>query len=415
MSTLQIQVALVVVLLLVNAAFAGSEIALISLRRGQLERLRRRGVAGRVLAELAEDPNQFLATIQIGITLAGFLASATAATAFADELAPSLAFLGGAARPVAIVGVTLVLTFLTLVVGELAPKRIAMSRAEGWALLAARPLRWLARGSRPAVWLLSRSTDALVRVAGVDPNAERDEVTNEELREMLLSRSELRAQRHIFAATFDVGERVLRQIVVPRPSVTVIPPDAHVDDAIGQLRATGHSRAPLGVDLDHVVGVVHLQDLAGADGPVESIRRPALHLPETLGVLDALREMQRRRQSLAVVVDEYGGGVGIVTTEDVLEEIVGEIYDEFDRDQQAVHVQEDGTIVVDGAFPVHDLHDLGLDAPATAATTVAGIVLEELGRIPTGGESVTAADLELTVVEVDGNAIRRIAVRPRAR
>src|SRR6266508_161475 len=179
------EVLLVLVLVLVNAAFAGSEMALVSLRDSQVHRLERQSRRGRVLARLARDPNRYLATIQLGITLAGFLASAAAAVAVAEPLVGHLGFLGSAAEPVAIVGVTVVSSFVTLVLGELAPKRIAMQRAEGWALLIARPLDVLSIVSRPAVWLLGRTTNLLVRLAGGKPEAGREEITTEELRDMV--------------------------------------------------------------------------------------------------------------------------------------------------------------------------------------------------------------------------------------
>ena len=412
-NALQVQLILVAVLLLANAAFAGSEIALISLRQAQIDRLAQRGRAGRTLAKLAEDPNEFLATVQVGITLAGFLASATAATSFADELAPSLGFLGGAARPVAIVAVTMLLTFLTLVVGELAPKRIAMARAERWALLAARPLRWLGAASRPVVWLLGVSTDAVVRLAGVRPGEAKEDVSDEELRDLLLSRAGFHRQRDILEGALDVGDRVLREILVPRRNVTTVPPDATVAQAIAVLRAAGRSRAPLCEDLDRVLGVVHLNDLAGADGAARDLTREALYLPETLPVLDALRALQHERQSLAVVVDEYGGGAGIVTLEDVLEEIVGEIYDEFDRDHQAVVREADGSILLDGTFPLHELADIGVELPDIDVTTVAGVLLEQLGRVPAAGEEVTVGDWRLRAVAVDERAVQRVRLTPR--
>ena len=411
MSALQAQLLLVFVLLLANAAFAGSEIALISLRQGQVERLAKRGKAGRVLADLAKNPNEFLATIQIGITLAGFLASATAATSFADELAPSLGFLGGAARPVAIVGVTVLLTFLTLVVGELAPKRVAMARAEGWALLAARPLRWLGTASRPAVWLLGTATSGLVRLAGVKPDETTDEVSDDELRDMLLSRSGFHRQRQILEGALDVGERVLREILVPRRDVTTVSPNATVAEAIAVLRAGGHSRAPLCDDLDNVEGMVHLNDLAGAEGQAADLTRGAVFLPETVPVLDALRALQQERQSLAVVVDEYGSGAGVVSLEDVLEEIVGEIYDEFDRDhQQRARRSQDGSLLLDGAFPVHELPELGVALPDTEATTVAGVVLECLGRVPAPGDEAVVGGWRFVVGEVEERAVRRVTL-----
>lgn len=211
-----LQVALVAVLVLINAVFSGSEMALVSLRESQLQRLERQSRGGRVLARLARDPNRFLATIQIGITLAGFLASAAAAVSLAKPLVPALGFLGSAAEPASIVLVTILLTFVTLVLGELAPKRIAMQRAEGWALLVARPLDALSTFSRPAVWLLSKSTNVVVRLTGVDPDGGREEVSAEELREMVASQRGLTAEhRTIISGAFEIADRILREVLVP--------------------------------------------------------------------------------------------------------------------------------------------------------------------------------------------------------
>jgi putative hemolysin len=189
------QVVLVLVLVLVNAWFAGSEVALISLREGQLQRLEQEGGRGRLVARLARDPNQFLSTIQIGITLAGFLASAAAAITLAEPLVPLLGFLDGAAEAVAILLVTVVLTYVTLVVGELAPKRIALQRPERWARLAARPLALVTALTRPLVWLLSRSTDLLVRLAGGDPGMQREAVTEEEVRDLVATQASFSPQQ----------------------------------------------------------------------------------------------------------------------------------------------------------------------------------------------------------------------------
>jgi putative hemolysin len=220
-----VEVVLVLVLVVVNAAFAGSEVALISLREGQLRRLEAEGGRGRLVAQLARDPNQFLSTIQIGITLAGFLASAAAAVALAEPLVPLLGFLGGAAEAVAVVLVTVVLTYLTLVIGELAPKRIALQRPEPWAKRAARPLTLITTLTRPAVWLLSKSTDLLVRLAGGDPNLQRETVTEEEVRDLVATQASFSPQhRTILVGALELTERVLRDVLVPRRQVVALWP-----------------------------------------------------------------------------------------------------------------------------------------------------------------------------------------------
>ncbi len=415
------QVVLVVVLVLFNAAFSGSEMALISLRESQLQRLERQSRTGRTLAKLARNPNRFLATIQIGITLAGFLASAAAATSLAQPLIEPLGtFLGGAAEPVAIFLITLVLTFFTLVVGELAPKRIAMQRAEGWAMVVARPLDVLATMSRPVIWLLGKSTDGVVRLAGGDPKASREEVSTEEIRDMVANQQDFTAeQREIISGAFEIADRILREILVPRRDVLVLPADLTAAEAMTRLVKGGHSRAPVTgpMGLDDVLGVVHLRDLVAADGLVRDHMFTAVFLPETLKVSDALRQLRLQRQQFALVVDERGAIDGIVTMEDLVEEVVGEIYDETDRDVQSMVREDDGAMLVPGTFPIHDLADIGLeieeeDLDAGDYTTVAGLVLARLGHIPTTtGETVTIDGHTAEVVEITGRAITRIRLR----
>jgi putative hemolysin len=409
-----LEIGLVLLLVVINAAFAGSEVALISLREGQLRRLEQEGEQGRLVARLARDPNQFLSTIQIGITLAGFLASAAAAVSLAEPLVPLLDALGRAAEPVAVLLVTMVLTYLTLVVGELAPKRIALQRSERWARRAARPLALVSTLTRPAVWLLSRSTDLLVRLAGADPRRQREEVTEEEVRDMLAIEAVFRPeQRRILAETIEIGERRLSDVLVPRRDVVAVPAEATVPEAIDTLLRSTHGRAPVyRGDLDEVLGLVTLQDLVGAEGLVADCVRPVLALPESMGVLEALRRFQGARGQLAIVLNEYGGTEGIITVEDLLEELVGEIYDEFDPDLRMVRRRGDGSLVVPGAFPVHDLPDLGVSLPEGDYATVAGLILERLGRIPSAGDAVEVDRWRLEVLAMDRNAIGRVRLDP---
>jgi putative hemolysin len=409
-----LQFALVAVLVLLNALFAGSEIALISLRDAQLNRLADRGGRGAALVKLTRDPNRFLATIQIGITLAGFLASATAAVTLAEPLIEPLAPLGAAARPAAILLITMVLTFVTLVLGELAPKRIAMQRAEGWALLSARPLSALAAAARPVVWLLGQSSDVVVRVFGVDPSLQREQVTEEELRDMVAAQQELsEEERRIIGGAFEFADRSLREIVVPRPSVVALPSDLPVAEAAARLAASGHTRAPVyRTDLDDVIGTVHLRALVGVEGEVSAHAQPALLLPETVNCLDALRRMQAERQQMALVINEHGATEGLVTVEDLMEELVGEIWDEADPDVQAVIHNPDGSVTLDGGYPIHDLPDIGIDLPTGDYTTIAGLVLQQLGRIGTVGDTVTVARWTLHVERATDRSIDRVRVAP---
>jgi putative hemolysin len=408
------QLALVGFLIVLNAAFAGSEIALISLREGQLARLEQHSARGRALAKLARHPNRFLSTIQIGITLAGFLASATAAVALAEPLVEPLAFLGRGARPAAIFTITLGLTFITLVFGELAPKRLAMQRAEGWALIAARPLTVLARITAPAIWLLSHSTDLTVRLFGGDPDRDRQEVTEEEIRDLIASQTGYTdEQRQIIDGALEVADRTLRQIVVPRSRVIGLSADLPVDDALNRLAAAGHSRAPVYTGgLDDADRTISVLGLIGRTGTVADHARPALALPESLNAVVALRELQTQRQQLALVVSEHGGVEGIITVEDLVEELVGEIYDEHDRDIQSVEHQTDGSMLLPGTFPLHDLEDLDIDIPAhPEVTTIGGLVVDRLGRIPQRGDQVELHGFHLEVLTIRHRTPEQVRIR----
>jgi len=418
MSGQWLQLGLVALLIVLNAVFAGSEMALVTLREGQLRRLERLGPTGRLVVALARDPNRFLATIQIGITLAGFLASATAAVSIAGLLVPALSFLGGAAEPVAVLLVTLVLTFLTLVFGELAPKRVALQYAERWALLVARPLAALATASKPVVWLLGKASDVVVRLSGADPDKHRDEVTPAEIRDLVSAHQGFTAeQRLIIAGAVEITERVLREVLVPRRAVFTLDAGTPAAQARVSLAGSGHSRAPVvrAGNLDDVIGVVALRDLVLAERTVDDAARPPYLLPDSLRVADALRRFKADREQLALVVDEHGAIDGIVTLEDLVEEIVGEIYDDTDRDVAGAHHEADGSIVVPGTFPVHDLPDLGIDADGVRDadyTTVAGLVIARLGRLPTHpGDTVSIDGWSAEVAGVERRAVTSVRLR----
>jgi putative hemolysin len=416
-----LQLALVGVLILLNAFFAGTEIALISLREGQLRRLERQSARGRAVAALARDPNRFLATIQIGITLAGFLASATAAVALAEPLEPAFAFLDGAARPAAIIVVTLLLTFATLVFGELAPKRVALQHAESWALLAARPLSALATASRPVVWLLGRATDLVVRLAGSDPARHRDEISPAEIRDLVATHRGFTAeQRQIISGAVEITERILREVFVPRTAVFTLDAATPAPQARTELADSGHSRAPVvrHGNLDDTVGVVHLRDLLalGSAATAADAARPGMLLPDSLRVADALRQFKADREQFALVVDEHGAVDGIVTLEDLVEEVVGEIYDETDRDVLQVRRNGDASLLVPGTFPIHDLPDIGVELdtrPDGDYTTIAGLVIALLGRLPTKpGDRVPLDGWTAEVTAVEGHAVTGLRLRP---
>ena len=410
------QLLLVAILVLVNAAFAGTELALVSLRESQLQRLEEGSATGALLARLARQPNQFLATIQVGITLAGFLASAAAAVSLAEPLEEPLSFLGGAAGPASVIVVTLILAYFTLVFGELVPKRIAMQRAEKWGLVMARPLNVMSTLTKPIVWLLSKSTDLAVRTLGGDPDQQREEVTGDELRDMVAIHETFDPkQRQIIDGAFEISERTLDEVMVPRNDVVVIDADATCSEALDVLVKSGHSRAPVAEkrNLDKPVGMVRLRTLLDrGDEPVRSVTWDIPAFPDAARVLTALREFQSRRTQMAVVVDEYARALGIVTVEDLVEELVGEIWDETDPDPASILHEPDGTIVLPGTYPFHDLVDLDVTLPDGDYTTIAGLVLDAMNRFPDPGESIDIDSWQITIRSVGRHRITQVALSP---
>lgn len=410
-----LEIGVLVVITLFTALFTGSEIAFVSLREGQLQRMEEEGGRGLRVVHLARNPSRFFSAVQIAITLSGFFASATAAVSLADPLEGLLSFLGGAANVVAVVLVTLVLAYFTLVFGELVPKRIAMQRAEQWARLSIGVLTFVTTMVRPFVWLLEKSTNLVLRGLGVDPTQLREQVTEEEIRDMLEAQEGFSPeQRSIINGAFDITTRTLREVLVPRGNVFSISHAATAEEALVELVRAGHSRAPVHTgDLDDVLGIVHLRELHHANDLVSKVR-PATVLPESLNVLDALRRLQGARQQMALVVNEHGGVEGIITVEDLLEEIVGEIYDEFDSDTHHIERDQDGCIALPGSFPIHDLEDIDAELPdgEGAYATVAGYVLDQLGHIPEPGEVVHGQTWSVEVVEVVERAITKVRLIP---
>jgi putative hemolysin len=422
-SDVWLDIVMVVVFVLVGGVFAGAEIALVSLREAQVRALSERGRRGRALARLLGDPNRFLAAVQVGVTLAGFLSAAFGASTLAEPLSNWLVRRGvgeGVADPLALVLVTVAISYVSLVVGELTPKRLALQRAEGFSLLVARPLDAIAALSRPVIWLLSASTNVLVRLLGGDPRASGEAISQEELRDLVAAHESLSSdERRLIDEVFRAGDREVREVMTPRTEVEFLEASTTVSRAARQVAESGRSRYPVtGRDQDDVVGFVHVRDLllpghpAGRAATVGDLAREVKRLPGTAGVLTALSEMRRENQHLAVVVDEYGGTDGIVTLEDLIEEVIGEIYDEYDAEVVPEGAEEPGgPQEVDGLLNLDDFAEVtGLRLPEGPYETVAGYVLAELGRLPDVGDAVQTEGRTLTVLELDGRRIARLSV-----
>lgn len=317
-----VNVGLVLVFVLVGGVFAATEIALVSLREGQIRNLERAGGRGARTAALARNPNRFLSAVQVGVTVAGFLSAAYGASTLAPDLIPTFESWGlpdEAASATALIGTTLVIAYLSLILGELVPKRIALQRTTGVALLTAPTLDRFATAMRPVIWLLSVSTDLLVRLLGGDPKAKNEAITHEELRDLVIGHAAIaESERRILAEVFDAGHRTLIEVMRPRTDVDFLPADTLLTRAREQALASGHSRYPVtGASFDDIAGFVHLRDLLLADPhtvtTVADLCRPVLQLPASKPALAALTEMRRDNLQIAIVVDEYGGTAGIVT------------------------------------------------------------------------------------------------------
>jgi putative hemolysin len=406
---------LVVAFILVGGVFAGTEIALVSLREGQINALETRGPRGARVASVARDPNRFLAAVQIGVTVAGFFSAAYGASTLAPDFAPVLEHAGlgeRAADTAALILLTLFIAYLSLVLGELVPKRLALQRSQGVAYLVGGPLDRFSHLMRPVVWLLSVSTNGVVRLFGGDPHATSEELSDEELRYLVDQHEGLAEdERQILADVFDAGDRSLAEVMQPRGDVTFLPLDATVAEAIEAARTHPYSRFPVvGAGLDDVRGFLHVRDLLGADPQrkVKHLVRGLLHLPATNRVLSSLTQMRAESCHIAVVVDEYGGTDGIVTLEDLVEELVGDIRDEYDD----VAPTESATDVTAGLTIEEFADRTGVELEDGPYETAAGFLLHRLGRMAQVGDSVEVGHHLLTVTEVDRHRITRIAVLP---
>jgi magnesium and cobalt exporter, CNNM family len=411
--------ALVLVFIAIGGFFAAAEIALVSLREGQVRSLAQRGQRGKRVAKLHEDPNRFLAAVQVGVTLAGFLAAAFGASSLAEDFAPVLRRAGlprGLSEALALVAITLVITYLSIVFSELVPKRLALQRAEGTSLLVAPVLDRVAFLFRPLIWLLSSSTNAVVRLFGGDPDAQRESISEEELRDIVAGHEQLgREERQLIEDVFEAGERQLHEVMVPRTEVDFLDAATPVYKAVKMSGSNPHSRYPvIRGSQDDVIGFIHVRDLfapelAGSSVRLGEIAREVKQMPGTKRVLSALSEMRREGHHLVIVVDEYGGTDGIVTMEDLMEEVIGEIHDEYDVAAEQTRPLRGGDMEVDALLNLEDFGDrTGVELPEGPYETVAGFVINELGRLPEPGESVEALGHRFTVTELDGRRIATI-------
>jgi len=419
-----VNLGLVLLFVLIGGVFAGTEMAIVTLRDSQVRRIEASGERGQRIGALVRNPNQFLSAVQIGVTVAGFFSSAYGGSTIAPDLVPVLTGWGvpeGIADTLALVLMTLLIAYLSLVLGELVPKRLAMQRSVAFTKLLGPPLNLFAKLVRPVIWLLSVSTDLVVRILGGDPNAAAEEMTTEEVRDIIEGHQGLRPySRAILTDVFRVHDRSLDVVMRPRPDVEFLAGDQTVQEAHDLMVGSTHSRFPVtGRSVDDILGFVHIRDVLEVPPDqwpgrrVADITRPIVPLPGSLHVLPAMNRLRSEKQQIALVVDEYGGTDGIVTMEDLVEELVGEIYDEYDSavDPEDATLTEGETLAVDGGLNIEELEELtGAELQNENYDTVAGLVLERLGRLAQPGDAVEVAGLRLEVLSVDGMRIDRVQI-----
>ncbi|MBQ9059395.1 MAG: HlyC/CorC family transporter [Atopobiaceae bacterium] len=408
-------------LTLVNGYFSMSEMALSTAKQVVLEHEAEQGdKKAQIAAELAEDSGEFLATIQVAITLVGFFSSAFAATNFSQPLSSWFVSMGLAeniARPLAPVLITLVLSYFSIVVGELLPKRIAMADAEKVSKRVAGPLKAFSKIVKPLVWLTAASANGLARLLGIKSADERQNVSEDEIKYMVTDADDLSEQeKSMIHEVIALGDTVAREVMVPRVDMTAVDDNTSLRETLDIMRSTGFSRLPVyHEDVDRITGIAHIKDLIApivdnneADQPISRYKREASFIPDTKDIIPLLSEMQTSHDQMVIVVDEYGGTAGVITLEDIVEEVVGEIEDEFDPDNKYITKVGEREWLVDGRFSIDDAIELGWPIEdSDEYETLAGFVLDLADSLPSNGDEF---EVDGYIFRVQSRRGRRLSV-----
>jgi len=431
METFWLELVIVLLLILANGFFAGAELAIVSVRRGRIAQLAAEGnKRAKVVEQLHSDPHRFLATVQIGVTLVGTMASAVGGAAAIEVIKPylqqvPLRLVSNAAEPLALFLVVGCIAYLSLILGELVPKALALEHSERIALGVARPIRFLARIGGAAVSILTLSSRTVLRLLGIKATGARAFITKEEIQHLVAEGRETGGvtpgEQELIRNVFEFSQTQVREVMVPRPRLVAVNMDQDREQILKIVLDSQYSRFPVyRGELDNVVGFIHGKDLLGQavqnpDFNLDSLLRTPFFVPEAKKVNNLLREMQRGHIHMAMVVDEYGSLSGVVTTEDLLEELVGEIEDEHDLGEpQRIQRLKEGGYLVDALLPLNDLEDL-LEVrfpEGMPYETLAGLILFELGHFPVEGERMAWGDYLLTCVKVTPTAIRKVKIEP---
>ena len=421
------QILVLVILIALNAFFAATEIAFISLNDVKIELKAKEGNKKAIkIQKMLKDPSKFLATIQIGITLAGFLSSAFASDAFADLLAPKLhSIMSGISlaqwKQISIIIITLILSYFTLVFGELVPKRIAMKYSEKLSFFAIGIIRTISIFTLPFVKLLTFSTNIVSKIFGVTGEDE-EQISEEEIKMMVDVGEEKgtieAGEKEMINNVFEFNDRVVSEIMIPRTQVYALDMELTISEAIDLLNEdTRYSRVPIFEEnIDNVKGIVYLKDMLltqkNKNTKLKNIAREATFILEGIYIDDAFKELKKTKKQIAIVVDEYGGTAGIITMEDILEEIVGEIYDEYDVIESKYKKIDNNTYILDGELQIYEVEKLlGVDLPEGDYDTISGYLLMELNRIPNDKEKGIVVETEKVtyrIEKIEDNRITKI-------
>lgn len=396
------QVIVLAILILVNAFFAATEIAFISINDAKIEKQVKEGSKkAKQIRKMLKEPSKFLATIQIGITLAGFLSSAFAADAFADDLAPALENLIPLGlsvwKSISIVIITMILSYFSLVFGELVPKRLAMRNSEKIAFGTIGIVRAISIFTAPFVKLLTASTNGISKIFGISETDE-ETVTEEEIRMMVDVGEEKGSieeeERELINNVFEFNDKVVSEIMIHRKDIYAIDINSDIGDILKDLDEYKYSRIPVYEEnVDNIVGMLFIKDLIANINKKEKVKisnllREAYFVSENKQINELFRDLQRNKHQLAIVLDEYGGTAGLVTMEDIIEELVGNIFDEYDDEEKDYEKIDDNTYMISGSVSIHDLRKiLNVEIPEGEYDTLSGYLIEELGRIPSDGEN----------------------------
>lgn len=425
------QVFVLLLLIMLNAFFAASEMALISLNDNKIRVLAEEGdKKAQLLSRLLSEPSRFLATIQIGITLAGFLASAFAAESFAGPLvnfimSTGIAIPETALKTIVLILVTIILSYFTLVFGELVPKRVAMNKAEAISIRVVTPLNMISVLASPFVKFLTISTNFFVTLFGVDPNVRDNNITEEEIRMMVDVGEEKgtidEAEKEMINNIFEFNNKDVTDIMTHRTDIVGVPINADLNEVITEIRKEKYTRLPVYEDnIDNIVGILHVKDLvniiggsATTDFSIKDILRKPYFVPSSRKTDLLFKDLQSNKTHMAVVIDEYGGTAGIVTVEDLIEEIVGNIFDEYDEEEKDIEKMDDNTFIIKGNTSLDVVQDiLGTDLPTDDYDTLSGFIIGQLGRIPQKDDKpeIEFNGLIFKVKETEGKKVSKVKI-----